>query len=926
MPKNFLDTPLMRQYAAIKARHPDAMLLFRVGDFYETYREDAPICARILGITLTQRSGTNPELGALAGFPYHALDSYLPKLVRAGIRVAVCDQLEDPKQAKGIVKRGITELVTPGVVMTDGVLDAHENNFLAAVNMTPSLTGVAFLDISTGEFLIAQGEQAYVDRLLSNFRPKEVLFRKGLRQSFVEAFGSKWTTYAFDDWAFNQVGSRDRLLRHFGTHSLKGFGVEELPEACTAAGAVLAYLDVTEHQALAHVSRLQRVDEQTYVALDRFTQRNLELLNDGRDGCVSLSDIEDRATTPMGSRLLKRWLTMPLRDLRAIGRRLDVTQTFVQHPDLRDRVAELLSQVGDLERLVAKTATARIAPREVVQLARSLDAIPAIKEAITNEGLQGPLLALVTALDDCDQVRQRIRHDIVPEPPTTIQKPGVIAAGVAPELDELRGIHSNAKAYIADMQEKLASWTGIPSLKVGFTSVFGYYIEVRNTYKARVPADWERKQTMTGAERYITPELKEYEQKVLGAEQRIAELETQLYSTLLTDLGAHVATMQTNATRLAELDTLHTFARNAVEFDYTRPEIDESEALDIQQGRHPVIERLMPPGENYVPNDMRLDKDEQQIVIVTGPNMAGKSALLRQTALIVLLAQCGSFVPAKAAKVGVVDKIFTRVGASDNLSMGESTFMVEMTEAASILNNVTPRSLVLFDELGRGTSTYDGISLAWSIVEFLHNVPRAQARTLFATHYHELNDLEKMYDKIKNYNVSVHESGGKVLFLRKLVRGGSAHSFGIHVARLAGMPASVVERAEEILRKLESERDEVQVDSLEQMADAPEGSSTEVAVPQLPEDNGNEPGDGGTTKSEAQPEPPTATATAAGKMPSFKKTAQKADSDHIQLSFFQLDDPLLRSIRDQIAGLDINKLTPLDALNKLSDIKRLLGI
>ena len=865
----------MKQYMSIKSKHPHAMLLFRVGDFYETYLDDAPKAAKILGITLTQRSGTNPELGALAGFPYHALDTYLPKLVRAGLRVAVCDQLEDPKQAKGIVKRGITELVTPGVAITDGVLVTTENNFLCCVNFTQSGIGVAFLDISTGEFMMGQGDAQYVDRLLATFRPKEVLFEKGRRQSFVEAFGNKWVTYPFDDWAFQPQSAKERLVKHFDTQSLKGFGVEDLVAGVTAAGAILYYLDVTQHDGQAHISRLQRIDEQAYVWIDRFSIRNLELFNDGRDGLCSLADVEDRSTTPMGSRLLKRWLAMPLRDVRAIGRRLDVVQTFVADPALTAEAQKLLREVGDMERLVGKIACCRITPREVVMLKRALEAIPAIKALVRQAADGSALCGMVAALDDCDALRARIEHDIVPEPPTTIQKCGVIATGVSPELDELRRISTSGREYLTDLQARLSAETGIPSLKVAYNNVFGYFIEVRNTHKDKVPPDWIRKQTMTAAERYVTPELKEYEEKIVGADQRIAVLEAELYSALIAELNAHLGTVQADAARLAEVDVLHTFARNAVDYSYCRPDVNDSDILDIVDGRHPVIERLMPDGDSYVSNSVHLDPAGQQIIIVTGPNMAGKSALLRQTALIVLLAQCGSFVPATKASVGVVDKIFTRVGANDNLSQGESTFMVEMTEAANILNNVTPRSLVLFDELGRGTSTYDGISLAWAIVEYLHDCARARAKTLFATHYHELNDMERKYDRIKNFNVSVREAAGKVIFLRKLVPGGSEHSFGIHVAKLAGMPREVVSRANEILAQLERERD-------------------------------------------GEPDQ-------AKEVKGFKKTGDRKEGA-VQLSLFQLDDPLVKSIRDEIAGLDIDNLTPLEALNKLNDIKRLLGL
>ena len=864
--KNFIDTPLMRQYMSIKAKHPDALLLFRVGDFYETYMEDAPKAARILGITLTQRSGTNPELGALAGFPYHALDTYLPKLVRAGLRVAVCDQLEDPKQAKGIVRRGVTELVTPGVALADGVLDVHENNFLCCVALAPVAIGVAFLDITTGEFFMGQGDAQYADRLLATFRPKEVLFEKGKRQTFVEAFGNKWTTYPFDDWAFVPNSARERLLKHFNTQSLKGFGVEDLTMGITAAGAIMYYLDVTEHIGQSHITRLQRIDEHDYVWIDRYSIRNLELFNDGRDGMTSLSDVIDRAVTPMGSRLLKRWLSMPLRDPDAAERRLDAVGRMVADRELSEDIGTNLRDIGDMERLVGKIASARITPRELVMLARALNAIPRIQTIIEQHGDCGQLSRLAGSLSPLSEVSERIRHDISAEPPTTAQKPGVIAPGVSSELDELRSLSSSSRDYLEKLQERLALQTGIPSLKVGYNNVFGYYIEVRNTHKDKVPAEWTRRQTMTNAERYVTEELKVYEERITTADQRIAQIEAELYAELLRFLSAHLSTMQDDAIRLAELDVLHTFARNAADFGYCRPVVDSSDVIDIKEGRHPVIERLLPTGEVYVSNDVLLDKKDQQIVIVTGPNMAGKSALLRQTALIVLLAQCGSFVPAKEATIGAVDKIFTRVGANDNLSQGESTFMVEMTEAANIINNVTPRSLVLFDELGRGTSTYDGISLAWAIVEHLHQYERAKAKTLFATHYHELNDMERLYPMIKNYNVSVRESEGKIIFLRKLVRGGSEHSFGIHVAKMAGMPANVVQRASEILQDLERSKDAVAVDK----DDLQEDDNANIAK--------------NSRKSKK----------------SYKKTSSRVE-DNLQLSFFQLDDPVLKNIRDEIA-------------------------
>lgn len=864
------ETPLMKQYASIKAKHPDAILLFRVGDFYETFSEDAVRTSKILGITLTSRNNGYAASVELAGFPYHALDTYLPKLVRAGMRVAVCDQLEDPKLVtKGIVRRGITELVTPGVAIGDNVLENKENNFLACVHMVRGCVGVAFLDISTGEFLMGEGTAEYVDRLLSTFRPKEVLFEKGKRQEFINAFGTQWLTYPFDDWAFGPETALERLVKHFETQSLKGFGVQGLEYGTIAAGAIMHYLDVTQHDKTQHISRLTRIEEDKFVWLDKFTIRNLELFPSGHEGATSLCDILDRSTTAMGSRMLKRWLSMPLKDKTTIDNRLDTVDILGTDDNLRECVGNTLNAVGDLERLVGKVASMRITPRELLQLRKALVAIGPLK-ACCEQSTCEHLRSLAASLDECHDAADSIAMQIDPEPAVAVSKGGVIAPGVSAELDELRDISHSSKDYLTRLQDRLSAESGIPSLKIAFNNVFGYYIEVRNTYKSKVPSDWIRKQTLTAAERYITNELKDYETKILTAQERILALENDIYTKLLLYLGNFLQPIQRDANIIAELDVLLAFRIAANDYHYSRPEISGDDILDIRDGRHPVIERLLPEGETYIANDVHLDPQKEQIIIITGPNMAGKSALLRQTALITLMAQIGSYVPATYAHIGIVDKIFTRVGASDNISQGESTFMVEMTESANILNNATSRSLVLFDELGRGTSTYDGISLAWAIVEYLHDTPRAQAKTLFATHYHELNDMAAQNPRVRNYNIAVEEEGGKVAFLRKLVPGGSEHSFGIHVAKLAGMPRSVVSRAGEILEQLEHSHGDGQ--------------------PNLPVRN--------------------------------IKSVKHGE----QLNIFQLDDPVLCDIRDRINGIDINNLTPIEALNKLYEIKKCLGV
>lgn len=869
--KNNELTPMMKQFFDLKAKHPDAVLLFRCGDFYETYCEDAVTASRILGITLTRRgngAGGRTET-EMAGFPHHALDTYLPKLVRAGKRVAICDQLEDPKLTKKLVKRGITELVTPGVAMTDNVLNYKENNFLAAVHFGRAACGVAFLDISTGEFLTGEGTADYVEKLLGNFSPKEVLHERGRKPDFERHFGTKYFTFELDDWVFTEQTARQKLLRHFGVKNLKGFGVDHMHNGVVASGAILQYLEMTQHTHIGHITSLARIEEERYVRLDKFTVRSLELLSPMQEDGSSLLDVIDRTVSPMGGRMLRRWVVFPLKNEKPIQERLDVVEYFFRRPDFRGCVDEQLHRVGDLERIISKVAVGRVSPREVAQLKVALQAVAPIKAACAtadNEALK----RVGEQLNLCESIRQRIEREITADPPQLVAKGGVINAGVNAELDELRNIAYSGKDYLMRIQERETELTGIASLKIGYNNVFGYYLEVRNTYKDKVPADWVRKQTLANAERYITQELKEYEDKILGAEDKILALEARLFGELVMAMQEFIPQIQINANLLARLDCLLSFAKTAEEHRYVRPQVDSSDVIDIRQGRHPVIETQLPPGESYVPNDIRLDAEQQQIMIITGPNMAGKSALLRQTALIVLLAQTGCFVPAESAKIGLVDKIFTRVGASDNISLGESTFMVEMTEASNILNNVSPRSLVLFDELGRGTSTYDGISIAWAIVEYLHEQPRARARTLFATHYHELNEMEKNFKRIKNYNVSVKEQDGKVIFLRKLQRGGSEHSFGIHVAEIAGMPRSIVKRANVILKQLEA--DNAQVGS-------------------------------------------------AG-----KPIANLAGSrEGMQLSFFQLDDPVLCQVRDEILGLDINKLTPVEALNKLNEIKKIVG-
>jgi len=864
-------TPMMRQFADFKAQHPDALLLFRCGDFYETYLQDAIDASRILGITLTRRNnGASKGSAEMAGFPHHALDTYLPKLVRAGRRVAICDQLEDPKLTKKLVKRGITELVTPGVAMSDNVLNYKENNFLAAVNFGKTACGVAFLDISTGEFLTGEGSFDYVEKLLVNFSPKEELFVKGRRQDFEQRFGNKYFTFELDDWAFTEQAAHQKLLRHFGVNSLKGFGVDHLRSGVAASGAILQYLEQTQHTQLGHITALTRIEEERYVRLDRFTIRSLELLQPMQEDGSSLLNVIDRTVSPMGARLLKRWIVFPLKDRNVIEQRLDVVENFFRQPGLRAIIDEQLHRVGDLERIISKAAVGRVSPREVVQLKFALQALEPIKEACqTSEN--AVLQRIGEQINLCASLRDRIEREVREDSPQLVSKGGVIKDGVNKELDELRTIAFNGKDYLLKIQERETEATGIASLKIGYNNVFGYYLEVRNTYKDKVPREWVRKQTLAQAERYITQELKEYEEKILGAEDRTLQIETRLFTELVTAMQEYIPAVQINANLIARLDCLLSFAKSAEEHHYIRPQLtDDENVIDIRQGRHPVIETQLPLGESYVPNDIYLDDQRQQIVIITGPNMAGKSALLRQTALIVLLSQIGSFVPAESARIGLVDKIFTRVGASDNISLGESTFMVEMTEASNILNNVTPRSLVLFDELGRGTSTYDGISIAWAIVEYLHEHPRARARTLFATHYHELNEMEKSFSRIKNYNVSVKESDGRVIFLRKLVRGGSEHSFGIHVARIAGMPKSIVRRAEAILKELEADNAQV-------------GSVSKPSAEAISQSRGG-----------------------------------------MQLSFFKLDDPVLCQVRDEILGLDINNLTPVEALNKLNEIKKIV--
>ena len=868
MHEDIVLTPMMKQFLELKAKHPDAVMLFRCGDFYETYSTDAVLASEILGITLTKRANGKGKTIEMAGFPHHALDTYLPKLIRAGKRVAICDQLEDPKLTKKLVKRGITELVTPGVSINDNILNYRENNFLAAVHFGKGACGVAFLDISTGEFLTAEGSFDHIDKLLNNFAPKEVLFERGRRGMFEGNFGSKFFTFELDDWVFTETTAREKLLKHFEVKNLKGFGVEHLKNGIIASGAILQYLIMTQHTQIGHITSLARIEEDKYVRLDKFTVRSLELMGSMNDGGSSLLDVIDKTISPMGARLLKRWMVFPLKDVKPINGRLDVVEYFFRKPEFKGVIEEQLHLIGDLERIISKVAVGRVSPREVVALKVALQAIEPIKEACMDAD-NASLNHIGGQLDICRSIRDRIEREINNDPPLLVNKGGVIKSGVNAELDELRRIAYSGKDYLLQIQQRESELTGIPSLKIGYNNVFGYYIEVRNVHKDKVPQEWIRKQTLVNAERYITQELKEYEEKILGAEDKILVLETQLYAELVQSLSEFIPAIQTDANQIARLDCLLSFATAARENNYIRPVISDDEVLEIHQGRHPVIEKQLPIGEKYVANDVMLDSSTQQIIIITGPNMAGKSALLRQTALITLMAQIGCFVPAESAHIGLVDKIFTRVGASDNISVGESTFMVEMNEAADILNNLSPRSLVLFDELGRGTSTYDGISIAWAIVEYIHEHPHAKARTLFATHYHELNEMEKSFKRIKNYNVSVKEIDNKVIFLRKLERGGSEHSFGIHVAKMAGMPKSIVKRAGDILKQLEKDNRQQGI----------------AAKPMV---------EVGETR------------------------------DGMQLSFFQLDDPVLCQIRDEILNLDVNNLTPLEALNKLNDIKRIV--
>lgn len=863
------ETPMMKQYNQMKGKHPDAILLFRCGDFYETYSSDAVKAAGILGITLTRRSAGTPNETEMAGFPYHALDTYLPKLVRAGQRVAICEQLEDPSKTKTLVKRGITELVTPGVSLSESILENRENNFVAAVHFGQHIVGVAFLDISTGEFLVAEGTSDYVEKLINSFQPKELLYDRTKSDLFKQYFYKEnLCSSKLDDWIFTTESAHDKLLAQFETTSLKGFGIDEMPSAIIAAGAILYYLDITEHKLTGHIRNIARIDRDTFVWLDKFTIRNLELFGSEHSGAKSLLSVLDNTRTSMGARLLKRWVSLPLRKLSDIQARHDVVQTLVEQPDMLDECGSVLTSMCDLERIIARVATNRILPREVLQLQKTLENIVPLKELCENSGNE-ILQTYARQLNSCDALRERISNEIQPEANNAVNKGNIIKSGVNKELDELREIAFNGKDYLLKMQEREEQRTGIPKIKVAFNNVFGYYIEVRNTHKEKVPEDWIRKQTLVGAERYITQELKEYEDKILGAETRILEIEQELYNALVQNIAHYTETIQLNASIVAQIDCLYSFAYVSVNNNYARPEMNDSLELDIKNGRHPVIETEMAPGEQYIGNDVHLDNERQQIIIITGPNMAGKSALLRQTALIVLMAQMGCFVPADAATIGLVDKVFTRVGASDNISQGESTFMVEMNEAANILNNMTDRSLVLFDELGRGTSTYDGISIAWAIVEYLHECPVAKPKTLFATHYHELNELEKNFKRVKNFNVSVREQNQKVIFLRKLVPGGSEHSFGIHVAKMAGMPKSVVNRANEILKELEGTS----------------GSAQALTKP-------------------------------------VQEIAQTREG--YQLSIFQLDDPVLSQIRDELLNIEINNLTPIEALNKLNDIKKLL--
>lgn len=866
--KGIAETPMMKQYFAIKEKHPDAILLFRVGDFYETFSDDAIAASEILGITLTRRANGTAQFVELAGFPHHALDTYLPKLVRAGKRVAICDQLEDPKLTKTIVKRGITELVTPGVSINDNILNHKENNFLCAIHFAKKNCGVSFLDISTGEFLVAEGNKEYIDKLLANFSPKEVLVERGKKKELKEDFSSRFFIFELDDWIFTDDCARDRLTKHFETKNLKGFGIENMNEAVIAAGTILHYLDITQHTQIKHITTLSRIEEEKYVRLDKYTLRSLEIISSMNEGGKSLLDVLDRTVSPMGARMLRRWLVFPLKDIKQIDKRLSVVEYFFKDTELKNLLEEQLSLIGDLERIISKVATNRINPREVIQLKIALKAIEPIRNAFMTSN-EPSLKEIGERLNPCPVIFERIEKELQPDPPTQINKGNVINCGVNEELDQLRKISYSGKDYLMQIQQREIESTGISSLKISFNNVFGYYIEVRNTHKDKVPEGWIRKQTLVNAERYITQELKEYEEKILGAEEKILSLETNIYNELVISLLDYTSVIQQNANLIAQIDCLLSYAKVAKENKYIRPVIDETDMLDIKSGRHPVIEKQLPPGETYIANDVKLDSKTQQIIIITGPNMAGKSALLRQTALITLMAQAGSFVPAESAQIGLVDKIFTRVGASDNISLGESTFMVEMNEASDILNNLSSRSLVLFDELGRGTSTYDGISIAWAIVEYIHEHPKAKAKTLFATHYHELNEMEKSFKRIKNFNVSVKEIDNKVIFLRKLVPGGSEHSFGIHVAKMAGMPQSIVKRANSILKQLES-------DNRKQDISKPISDITE-------------------------------------------------NREGYQLSFFQLDDPILSQVRDEIKTLDVNNLTPVEALNKLNDIKKIVS-
>ena len=862
------DTPMLRQYFDIKSKHPDAILLFRVGDFYEMYSKDAVVGAEILGIVQTKRSNGIADYVEMAGFPHHALDTYLPKLVRAGKRVAICDQLEDPKTTKKLVKRGITELVTPGVSINDNILNHKENNFLAAVHFEKNICGVSFLDISTGEFLTAEGPANYIDKLLSNFSPKEVLIQRNIKKHFEETFGVRFLLFELDDWVFTFETAYERLLKHFETSNLKGFGMHDLKYGIISSGVILAYLDITQHTQISHISNLSRIEEERFVRIDRFTIRNLELVQTINEGGIALSHILDKTSSPMGARLLRRWILFPLKDIQTIQKRQKVVAHFFNLTDLRKELNKYISEIGDLERIISRVAAGRVSPREVVQLKTALFAIESVRSLCqTSDEIE--IQTIGEKLDPCIGLREKIQKVICNDPPVLVNKGGVIAKGVHPDLDELRNIAYSGKDYLMRIQQRESELTGIPSLKIAFNNVFGYYIEVRNFHKDKVPPEWIRKQTLVGAERYITEELKVYEEKILGAEEKIIALETKLFNELVFNLTQYICAIQQNASMIGQLDCLNSFAEIAVKNKYAQPIVDDSDIIDIKAGRHPVIERQLPSGEPYIANDVYMDKKKQQILIITGPNMSGKSALLRQTALITLMAQIGSFVPAKSARIGLVDKIFTRVGATDNISVGESTFMIEMNEAAEIINNLSPQSLILFDELGRGTSTYDGISIAWAIVEYIHEHPTSSARTLFATHYHELNEMERSFKRIKNFNVAVKESGNKVIFLRKLVRGGSEHSFGIHVAKMAGLPKSIVKRSDEILKQLETENNQ------------PDMRTKPV-----------------------------------------KKIA--ATSEGYQLNFFQLDDPVLSQIRTEINNLDINNLTPIEALNKLNEIKRIV--